>query len=375
MPTVFLFAVLVASCLCAAPEAPPQPAGRVELTLVDRPGSVLEPFRIGVTLRNTGDAPFVVREVGLTPRFDITVLNDRGDRMPPTRYAIAQDESPIRDRTILHTLRPGDARYWELVLNRYRDLTLPGAYTATLGCEIIKVQADGSRQRIELRSNTVAFRHNEPDRGEGIMDATDVARPIDKVDHERSPSADVGKLRRAFASALTYTLSRHATTPTATEIHGGALAVAREAAADEAAPDSRAHCPPRHRARAAEQEDRTPPGARSATDPGHPATHRLGRAARRSGTRGPEPSGLDEPAVGRGGAHPGRTDTAAPAGMSPAFAHPGPFNSPRPRTDAIMGSQLPSSPIRYEALSLRPVPDRNRDISCLRIERSSFGAC
>lgn len=139
-----------------------RPAGEVELRIDIAPNAQRRCGCVDarVVLRNGSDAVVWIIKVGLLEDLDFAVVNEAGQRMPLTRYGwlqLPRQQLPVEReaRRIIRTLKPGESTAYDLKLNQYYDLTVPGTYSVQVKT---RFEESSLRPHGELSSNVLRLK-------------------------------------------------------------------------------------------------------------------------------------------------------------------------------------------------------------------------
>ncbi len=107
------------------------PAAEVQLLVkvkgLKRSFEPLEPIRIQVSLKNLGRAGVTCGDTGMAQDFDFVVRDSHGALMPRTRFGTRSMANAVAASAVT-SLGHNQARRYEIILNRYVDMSADGTY-------------------------------------------------------------------------------------------------------------------------------------------------------------------------------------------------------------------------------------------------------
>lgn len=132
----------------------PTPGYRLTASLSGQAFKGDDPIRVSLVFENTTDKQLPYGAQAKVFDYVLDCRDERGERMPLTRYGHHVDANRGEGRYILSELGPGQSLRSEIIANRQVDLTLTGKYTLKVTREVFPGRG-GNQEPVV--SNTCSF--------------------------------------------------------------------------------------------------------------------------------------------------------------------------------------------------------------------------
>jgi hypothetical protein len=111
-------------------------------------------IRVSLVFENTTDKELPYGAQAKDFDYPLDCRDERGERVPLTRYGHQMEANRGEGRYILSQLGPGQSLKNEILVSRHVDLTLPGKYTLKVTREVFPSRGSGEEP---VASNTCSF--------------------------------------------------------------------------------------------------------------------------------------------------------------------------------------------------------------------------
>lgn len=139
---------------------------RMSVSIEQKDFAVCYPIVLQVVLRNVSERPLSFVVSG-DQDFSFTVLDERGEEVPLTRYGTMTQNPDRFYMRLVKSIAPGDEAKWVFTINRSHDMTVAGAYLVKVRRRVLGQDRENS---VEVVSNSLKVVVREdaptPDRGD-----------------------------------------------------------------------------------------------------------------------------------------------------------------------------------------------------------------